>query len=121
MYSVLNPEFNTKYKLNEYKIHKDLDKLLSEPEDQEMKETLKKMIREDPEERVSAKDLFQSIYQFEITKSTFGGNSTNILIEKGIVATKIVEDGFDNILVFPEIKQTGRHSISLIKRRGRCI
>lgn len=59
------------------------------------------MIREDPEERVSATDLFWKIYQFEITKSHFGGNSSNILIEKGVVATKIVEDGFDNILIEP--------------------
>ena len=91
-----------------------LDQLLTDPEDKELKDTLKSMIWEDPEERVSATDLFWKIYQFEITKSRFGGNSSKILIEKSIVATKIVEDGFDNILVEPAIKQQGWHSISLL-------
>jgi len=40
------------------------------------------------------------------------------IVIKGIKATKIVEKGFDSCIIYPKIKEEGRHAVSLIKLNG---
>ena len=65
---------------------------------EQFKNWLKQMIQEEPEKRISAPELFQKVFNFEVAVSYFEPNE-NFKIENETVATKVVEMGLHTVLI----------------------